>query len=228
MTLACHSPKGLQQSSLQTQQLAPGVWLHTSYIHLMGYGPFPCNGLVYAHQGEAIVLETPINDSVSVELINWIENELECDVVGVIAHHFHEDCLGGLKAFHDRGVPSYGLNKTLELALEDSIEVPQIGFEEMLTLQVGGEPIKTQFFGAGHTADNVVTYIPSTKVLFGGCLVKAVDANKGYLGDADTLQWSNTARQLQLEFSNVELVIPGHGKPGGLELLSYTEQLFSQ
>jgi metallo-beta-lactamase class B len=54
-----------------------------------------------------------------------------------------------------------------------------------------------------------------------------VGASKGYLGDADTLMWSVTIAKLKAKYPQLKVVIPGHGKPGGVELLDYTEQLFS-
>jgi metallo-beta-lactamase class B len=45
--------------------------------------------------------------------------------------------------------------------------------------------ITAKFFGEGHTKDNVVGYFPSENVMFGGCLVKELNASKGYLGFAE-------------------------------------------
>ncbi len=50
----------------------------------------------------------------------------------------------------------------------------------------------------------------------------------GYLGDANTDQWAATVQQIKLKYPNAEIVIPGHGKPGGTELLEYTIKLFEE
>jgi len=34
-----------------------------------------------------------------------------------------------------------------------------------------------------------VGYFPKENIIFGGCLIKAIDASKGYLGDANTADW---------------------------------------
>ena len=80
--------------------------------------------------------------------------------------------------------------------------------------------------GEGHTQDNIVSYFPNDKALFGGCLIKRVNAKKGYLGDANINEWSNTVRAVKSKYKDAEIIIPGHGKPGGQELLSYTIDLF--
>lgn len=69
---------------------------------------------------------------------------------------------------------------------------------------------------------------PSEKVLFGGCLIKELDASKGYLGDANVEAWSGTVNRVAEYFPDVQLVIPGHGAYGDKALLDCTIQLFKQ
>jgi metallo-beta-lactamase class B len=85
---------------------------------------------------------------------------------------------------------------------------------------------RNEYFGEGHTKDNIVSYFPSEKVLFGGCLIKEVNASKGYLGDANISEWSGTVQSVKRKYGNAKIVLPGHGKPGGMELLDYTIELF--
>ena len=80
--------------------------------------------------------------------------------------------------------------------------------------------------GEGHTRDNVVAYVPSDRVLFGGCLIKELGANEGYVGDANTEAWSETVARVKRNFPEVQTVIPGHGKIGNAELLDYTILMF--
>lgn len=92
--------------------------------------------------------------------------------------------MGGLKAFDEKGIPSYAYVKTIELAKENNYVVPKNGFTDTLILKVGDAHIIAKFLGEGHTKDNIVGYFPSENVMFGGCLIKTLDASKGYLGDA--------------------------------------------
>jgi len=73
-----------------------------------------------------------------------------------------------------------------------------------------------------------VGYVPSEKALFGGCLLKHVNASKGNLADANTSEWSSSVAKIKKEYPDLEIVIPGHGKNGGIELLDYTIKLFQQ
>jgi metallo-beta-lactamase class B len=73
-----------------------------------------------------------------------------------------------------------------------------------------------------------VAYFPSEQVLFGGCLIKELNATKGYLGDANVLAWSATVKQVQANFPDVKHVVPGHGAAGDSRLLDYTHKLFEK
>jgi len=208
------------------QKLSEHTFVHVSYLNTQKFGKVACNGMVFIEGNEAIVFDTPTDDDVSIELINWLENERKYKVKGVVATHFHVDCLGGLSVFHEKHIPSYANAKTIAFATQDSVTMPEKGFESKLELDLGGLRIINYFFGEGHTKDNIVSYIPSEEILFGGCLIKAVGAQKGNLNDANTEEWSNTVRKIKKEFPNIKYIVPGHGKVGGTALLNYTIKLF--
>jgi metallo-beta-lactamase class B len=134
--------------------------------------------------------------------------------------------LGGLKAFVEKGIPSYGYFKTIELAKEQNFVVPVNSFTDSLILQVGAEKIVAKFFGEGHTKDNIVGYFPAENILFGGCLIKELKASKGYLGDANVADWSGTVEKVKQDYPLVKIVVPGHGAFGNKKLLDYTIKLF--
>ena len=164
-------------SKIEIDSIAPNVWRHISYLNTTNWGKVACNGLIFKDGEEVIIVDTPVDDSASIELLQFIENELHAKVIAAVPTHFHDDCLGGLNTFHDKGILSFA-------------------------------------------------NIPSQKVLFGGCLVKELEASKGNLADADTLAWSNTIQNLKVKFPEAQIIVPGHGKFGDRSLLDYTEKLF--
>ena len=216
-----------QSETLEIQKITDHVYQHISFLDTESFGKVPCNGMIVFDKGEALIFDTPTDDATARELIDWVENNLKGKVTAVIPTHFHIDCLGGLDAFHQRGISSYASNKTIALAKANQASVPQNGFDSLLELKVGDEPVMVAFTGEGHTRDNVVGYVPNEKVLFGGCLVKEVGAGKGNLEDANVQEWPLTMDTLKDKYPDVKIVIPGHGKPGGTELLDYTATLFS-
>lgn len=226
--LSAQQPKPLYQSeTLQIEQLTPNTFVHISYLSTDDFGKVACNGMIVVDGGEALVFDTPADNEASKELIAWLETDQKVKVKGVVATHFHDDCVGGLDAFHAQDIPSYGSTKTNSLAKAEGNLVPENGFKKKLILEVGGLDVVTRFLGEGHTRDNVVAYVPADQVLFGGCMIKEVGATVGYLGDANTAAWSGTVRQVKSTFSDVKIVIPGHGKVGDAALLDYTVKLFS-
>ena len=230
-----YTPEGLTQNNplyqsetLEIQKITDHVYQHISFLDTESFGKVPCNGMIVFDKGEALIFDTPTDNAASSELIDWVENSLQGKITAVVPTHFHVDCLGGLDAFHQRDIPSYASNKTIALAKANQASVPQNGFDSLLELKVGDEPVMVAFVGEGHTRDNMVGYVPNEKVLFGGCLVKEIGAGKGNLEDANVQDWPLTVASLKEKYPDVKIVIPGHGKPGGTALLDYTTTLFSQ
>lgn len=213
--------------NLHIEQISPNTFIHISYLNTDDFGKVGCNGMIVINDGEALVFDTPANEEASLELINWLEKSQNAKIKGVVATHFHWDCVGGLSEFHSKGIPSYASAKTISLAKKAENPIPQNSFNKKLTLKAGNIKVVNQFLGEGHTKDNFVTYVPSEQVLFGGCMIKELGAGNGNLEDANVAAWSETVRKVKSTFPDITLVIPGHGKIGGTELLDYTEEMFS-
>lgn len=218
-------------SHLRILPLSPRTYVHLSNLETETFGRVSCNGLVYIDRHEALILDCPVNDTAARELIRWIEEDTRSRITGVVINHFHNDCLGTLDLFHEKGIESWANETTLLLARKTGVpenKIPRNAFNQSLSLQNGKGRVINAFFGEGHTRDNIVSYIPGERVLFGGCLVKALQASKGYLGDADTAAWSGTVSKVKAAYSEVRYVVPGHGDYGDRSLLDYTMSLFQQ
>lgn len=215
-------------NSLIVIQVAENSFKHTSFLQTNDFGNVPCNGLIIRSSNEVIIFDTPTNDSSSEELIKWITGSLHCKINAIIPTHFHDDCLGGLKAFHKNNIPSYAFLKTIELAKKNNYAVPKNSFSDSLILKAGDETVTARFLGEGHTIDNVVGYFAGDNVLFGGCLIKELGASKGYLGDANVKDWSATVERVKKEYPEAKIIVPGHGEHGNQKLLDYTITLFGK
>ena len=126
------------------------------------------------------------------------------------------------------GIPSYSNITTQQLAKADSVTVPTNAFEGSIQIPIGKSTVECRFLGEGHTEDNIVSWIPDEKILFGGCMIKSLNAGKGNLEDANVNEWSNTVAKVRKQYADVKTVIPGHGKFGGIELLDYTIEMFRE
>ncbi len=215
-----------RSETLILTRISPNVYVHTTFLNTETWGKVSCNGMIVTGEKEALVFDTPSDDTSSAELIGFIKNKMNLGIKAVVPTHFHNDCLGGLKEFHKNKIPSLAGNRTIALAKAKDFNIPQKGFQDSLTLKVGDRDVLVRFFGEGHTIDNVVAYVPGDEVLFGGCLLKSLDAGKGNLEDANQGQWSETVTNVKKAFPGVKTVIPGHGSPGDGALLDFTINLF--
>lgn len=227
-TIAQEKPFVYESENLQIQQISSHTFLHVSYLNTDDFGKVACNGMIVIDENEALVFDTPANEEASKELITWLTKEQNTDVKAVVATHFHWDCLGGLNEFHINGIPSYASHKTIELAKEAGYPIPENGFKLKMNLQAGNLKVINQYLGEGHTKDNFVSYVPSDRVIFGGCMIKSLGAGKGNLEDATIEDWSETVSKVKSTFPETITVIPGHGHIGGTELLDYTIEMFSK
>ena len=217
-----------ESENLIVRKISTHVYEHTSFLNTESFGKVPCNGMIVVNDNEAIVFDTPAENVPSQELINYFTKKMTCSIIAVIATHFHADCVGGLNKFHEYHIPSFAYNRTIELLKNknDKSALPQNSFDDRLELNVGDKKVYAEFFGEGHTTDNIIGYFPEDKVMFGGCLIKEKGAGKGNLEDANVNVWSETVRNIKQKYPQTKIVIPGHGKLGGTELFDYTMHLF--
>lgn len=213
---------------LVIRQISEHVYQHTSYLQTESFGKVECNGMIVTDDNEAVIFDTPADNPSTLELINYVEKQLGSRIIAVIPTHFHSDCLGGLEVFHQRNIPSFAHHKTISLASAEELPIPQIGFDKLFELPVGDRIVIAEHLGEGHTQDNIIGYFPDEKIMFGGCLIKELGAGKGNLEDANVKEWSQTMRRLKEKYPYTRLILPGHGKSGGMELVDYTARLFEQ
>jgi len=235
LLLNCKSRKAVstedayKSETLRLIPLTANTYVHVSYLQTEQWGKVGCNGLVYVHKNEAIVFDTPATLEASKELVKVLREDMGIWPKAIVVNHFHVDCLAGLSAFSNVYSSAYANQHTLELAKQDStFNDGLFVFENEQVLKLGSKKVINFFPGEAHTPDNIVSYIPSEKVLFGGCMVKSMKAGKGNLGDANVEAWPNSIRTVQQTFPNARWIVPGHGKAGGRELLDRTIEIFEE
>ncbi len=124
-----------------------------------------------------------------------------------------------------------GIARTQALLDQDAetvLTAPTLTLDSSVTLTRGGREIELHFFGRGHTAGDIVVYLPEERILISGDLVVQ---HLPYLGDAYLEEWADTLGVVgELP---IEAILPGHGnviegaeRIGHLE--SYLRDLWSQ
>jgi metallo-beta-lactamase class B len=207
-------------------KLSENAYIHVSYADYPQFGRLPANGLVFINGGEAFLMDTPVNDTLTKDLVVWLTDSMNLKIVGFVPNHWHNDCMGGLGYLQSRGIDSYASQMTVDIAKTKNLPVPAHGFKDSIQLQLGDKSICCYFFGAAHSRDNIVVWIPSERILFAGCMVKSLSATDlGNTVDGDLAAYPKTIGKLRDRFSMAKIVIPGHGEFGGLELIAHTLKL---
>ncbi len=214
-------------SGLELRPLADHVWQYTTSVEMEGWGLVPANGLLIAAGDTMIMVDTPWNDSLTVNLMDHMEQQQQrVSQWLIIPTHFHDDCMGGLAAAHLRGAESIALDSTRAIAESRGLPLPLRVFSGDTSLVVNGQVLDLFWPGGAHTSDNIVVYLPESELLFGGCMIKCTGARSlGNLQDADLPHWSAALDAVVTRFGDSVIVVPGHGPAGGRELLYHTKQL---
>ncbi|NOU20138.1 MAG: subclass B1 metallo-beta-lactamase [Bacteroidales bacterium] len=207
-------------------KISPSAYVHISYKDVPSYGRVPANGMILINNNEAFIFDTPWTDSLTNDLLQWIKNKMQLKIVGFIPNDWHWDSMGGLKLINDLGVPTYANEMTKELAQKKGLPVPKNGFIDSLALKFGKFDICCYYFGAAHTIDNIVVWIPSEKILFADCMIKELKAKDlGFTGDGDVNSYGITVKRVMDKFKSIKYVVPGHGDIGGKDLIEHTLEL---
>lgn len=211
-------PKIYVNDEIWLEHIQDSIFMHTSNHEADGFGDVQSNGLIIVKNGEAIIVDTPMDIDKTKVLVEYIEMKWNVKVTKHIPGHYHPDCTGGLKYLLDHGVESIANKKTVKLCKENDFPIPTKSFKDSTTINFNGLKLKLWFPGAGRTKDNIVVWIPNAKLLFGGCLIKSLEAKDlGFTGDAVLKDWDITVEKVKENYPGLQKVIPGHGKNGGLD-----------
>ena len=174
---AQHDPARIRLSDdVEIVKLSNRAYLHISVTEIPSWGSVASNGLILVDKGKAFLFDTPVTEEQTATVLRWVTDSLHARVTGFVPNHWHSDCMGGIACLHRRKVKSYANRMTAEIARREGLPVPQHEFGDSLRLKVGKTEIFCYYPGGGHSTDNIAVWIPAEKILFAGCMVKALNA----------------------------------------------------
>jgi len=213
-------------ADIQIIHIRDSIYVHVTWDSMENFGRFSSNGMIIIKNGQAVMIDTPMNNDKTEKIANFLKDSLNVEIVKLIIGHFHADCLGGLGYIQSNGIESIANSRTIDLCKKNDLLIPSTSFSDSLIIDFNGEKLICRYFGAGHSPDNITVWIPSNKILFGGCLIKSANSRSlGNLSDAVVGDWDSTIKNILNNYPEIQTIIPGHGDVGGIELLSHTIQL---
>jgi len=207
------------------QKIADGVWVHTSNYLVPGRKPIPSNGLIVADGDTLIMVDTAWGEKATESLLEKIRLEIGKPVTKLIITHHHLDKLSGVDFMEHEGVEVFTHPLTPIKAVNSGYPVPNTSVaalkEAKSRTKVGA--VEIAYPGAAHAEENLVVYVPSQKILYGGCAIKGAEANSmGNLSDADIKAWPTSLNWVKATYPETQTVVPGHGKGADLSLIDRT------
>ncbi|WP_298913577.1 subclass B1 metallo-beta-lactamase [uncultured Algimonas sp.] len=205
--------------------IAEGVWVHTSVYVFPGQMPYSSNGLVVV-DGEAVTLiDGAWGEIATLSLLEAVRAETGKPVTRLIVTHHHADRNAGVDVAEREGIEVFTHPDTPRLAVAIGQPVPDTSVaalkEKGARTRVGR--IEVAYPGHGHAPDNLVAWLPDEKILFGGCAVRGGEARSlGNIADADLDEWREAMLWTKTTYPDADMVVPGHGKGGGMALLDAT------
>lgn len=233
LLLSLVSVASSQQETDLTQRvwvrpLSEHTWLIRSISKLGEFGDVESNGLLIVGPKTSILVDTPTTNEQTALVLDWAKQRLNRPVRQLIVTHWHADRMGGIDTAVAQGIMTFGLEKTIKLAREHGLTPPVYKLAGKERLHLSGMRIETFYPGHGHTVDNLVVWIPRDQVFYGACFVKASSATTlGNMAEINPVQWAIGMEQTRKRYAKAKVVIPGHGAPGGQELLEHTAKLLA-
>jgi metallo-beta-lactamase class B len=215
-------------TDLSVRHLDGRIWIHTSTKELDGK-PLSANGLLVEIGDGFLLVDTPYDDDQTRRLLAWARDIAHRPVRRAIVTHAHEDRMGGIGVLHAADISVRALDLTVKLAEQHHWTLPDVVLPRPQLPVRDTAGFEVFFPGSAHSPDNIVLWFPGEKLLFGGCMVKSGDAvDLGNIVDADLKHWPHAVRTLVMRYPLAKTIVPGHGAPGGRELLSHTLSLLGE
>jgi metallo-beta-lactamase class B len=215
-------------SELKITHLTADFHVFTTY-KMFGTKKQSANGMYLVTDSGVVVFDSPWDTSPFQPLLDSIKLKHNKKVIINIATHSHEDRTSGIDFYRQNGIKTFTTKLTDEISIENNRPRAEFLMKKDTIFTVGKYKFQTYYGGEGHTKDNIVIWFDNEKILYGGCLVKSIDAKDlEYVGEANIKEWSKTIKKVQKKFKEPKFIITGHHSWESTKTLEHTLKLIKQ
>ena len=223
------------------KNISPGVWFREGEQAAMGH----CNNIFIEMKDYLIVVDANFPSGARLALAD-IKKLSSKPVKYVFDTHHHGDHAYGNPVWTQAGATTlayvgvaeemkrYEPARWQETAQQrkdvadlklDTVEPPMKTFKESpFVLEDETRRVEFHHFGWAHTRGDAFVYLPKEKIICTGDAI--VNGPFNYTGDGNTLNWPNVITAVKR--LDIERVLPGHGGPGGPEIINGQLQFFRE
>ena len=232
LLLAGFSASAAESPPLKPVMVAPGVWMvqGESALGSPTNRNFISNAAFVVTKDGVVVVDALGSPALGRALIEAIGRITKQPIRYVVLTHYHADHVYGLQAFKAIGVTiiahqlgkEYLTSQTAALRLEASrtdlapwidarthLVPADLWIDGPAELDLGGTRMLIQYAGPAHTPEDLVVWLPQTRVLLAGDIV--FRNRVPYVGTADSGAWIQALDRLLK--TDAQIIVPGHGPP---------------
>ncbi len=215
-------------NELTITHLKGDFYVFTTY-KIFGTKKQDANGMYMVTDSGVVIFDSPWDTCPFQPLLDSIKKRHHKNVIINIATHSHEDRTSGLAYYRTHGIKTFTTVQTDEISKENGRPRAEFLMQKDTAFHIGQYTFQTYYAGPGHTKDNIVIWFDKEKILYGGCLVKSIDAaDLEYIGEANIPEWSKTIKKVQAKFEKPAFIITGHHSWKSSSALEHTLKLIKQ
>lgn len=217
----------IKMPPLKISHLSGNFYVYESYGKY-GKKIIGANAMYLVTKNGVILFDTPWDSTYYQPLLDSIQEKYHKKILMCIATHFHADRTGALEYYRSKGIKTYTTKTTDSLSLIHRDKCAEFLIPNDTVFNLYGYQFQTNYPGGGHTLDNIVIWFPKEKILYGGCLIKSVNAKDlGNLEDAKPDEWASSIRNLQSKLPHLDYIITGHDDWKNKNSLQHTLDLIA-
>ena len=177
---------------------------------------------------EGVIATDPINAAAATWLKDEIAKRFDQPVKYVVYSHHHQDHAAGGEVYGDDVVFVGHANVPKNLTgAHARVRVPDITFQDRMTLTLGGKSVELIYTGPNHSDDMIVMHFPDERALFAVDFILVKRLPFRTLSGAAIPGWIDSIKAV--EAMDFDILVPGHGavgtKSGAADHRQYFEDL---